>query len=277
MHTGLKRKPWNLGSVIDYNNFVFSEILIMRNIIYVILILLFAGCDSENGWDCTQKAGAIVETEFTVQPFTKILVWERIQLFVKQGEEQKVVVETGENLMSDVEVSVIDGKLEIHNNNSCNLVRDYGLTKVYITSPNITEIRSSTGLPVESIGVLQYPSLTLLSEDQQNEDQYHTDGDFKMNLDVGHLNVVANGLSKFYLSGSATSASFGLYAGDCRIFSENLIVQNLFIFHRSTGEMIVNPQQAIRGKIVGLGNVISKTRPPIIEVEELYRGKLIFE
>lgn len=240
-------------------------------------LVFFAGCDSDSGWDCTQKAGAIVETEFTVQPFTKILVWERIKLFVKQGDEQKVVVETGENLMTDIEVTVTDGKLEIHNNNSCNLVRDYGLTKVYITSPNITEIRSSTGLPVESIGVLQYPSLTLLSEDQQNEDQYHTDGDFKMNLEVGNLTIVANGLSKFYLSGSAASANFGLYASDCRIFSENLIVQNLIVFHRSTGEMIVNPQQSIRGKIVSLGDVISKNRPPIVEVEELYRGKLIFE
>ncbi|HBL79751.1 MAG TPA: DUF2807 domain-containing protein, partial [Aequorivita sp.] len=34
---------------------------------------------------------------------------------------------------------------------------------------------------------------------------------------------------------------------------------------------------AIRGKIVSLGNVISKNRPAIVEVEELYRGKLIFE
>ncbi len=156
----------------------------MKNIIYVALILLFAGCDSENGWDCTQKAGAIVETEFPVKPFTKILVWERIKLYVKQGDIQKVVVETGENLMNDVEVTVTDGKLEIRNNNSCNLVRDYGLTKVYVTSPNINEIRSSTGLPVESIGVLRYPSLTLLSEDQYNEDQYHIDGDFKLDLEV---------------------------------------------------------------------------------------------
>ncbi len=255
---------------------LFRKVLILVSFSTAFLFL-FAGCNSENGWDCTQKAGTIVETEFTVQPFTKILVWERIKLFVKQGEEQKVVVETGENLMSDITVTVTDGKLEIHNNNSCNLVRDYGLTKVYITSPNITEIRSSTGLPVESIGTLQYPSLTLLSEDQMNEDEYHTDGDFRLDLDVESLNVVANGLSNFYLNGSAGSASFGLYASDCRIFAENLIVQNLYIFQRSTADMIVNPQQAIRGKIVSLGNVISKTRPLIVEVEELYRGKLIFE
>ena len=241
------------------------------------LLFLFTGCDSENGWDCTQKAGDIVETEFTVQPFTKIIVWERVKLFIKQGDVQKVVVETGENLMNDVKVTVVDGKLEIRNNNACNLVRDYGLTKVYVTTPNITDLRSSTGLLIESIGVLKFPSLSLASEDQMNEDEYHIDGDFRLDLEVGHLNVVANGLSKFYLNGSANSASLGLYAGDCRIFAENLIVQELNIYHRSTGEMVVNPQQSIKGKIVSLGNVISKNRPPTVEVEELYRGRLIFE
>ena len=249
----------------------------MKYIFYCLLVLIFTGCNSESSWDCIQSAGTIVQNEITVPPFTKILVWERTKVFIQQGEEQKVVIETGESLMNDVEVTVTDGRLEIHNNNSCNLVRDYEITKIYITSPNITEIRSSTGYLIESISVLRYPSLTLLSEDQQNEDQYHIDGDFKLNLDVQSLSVVANGLSKFYLKGSATNTNFGLYAGDCRIFAENLTVQNLYVYHRSTGEMVVNPQLAIRGKIVSLGNVISKNRPAIVEVEELYRGKLIFE
>ncbi len=249
----------------------------MKNIIYSALILIFMGCTSDKGWDCIQTSGDVVQQEISVAPFTKILVWERIQLFIQQGPQQKIVVETGENLMNDVTCTVTDGRLEIHNNNECNLFRDYGITKVYITAPNITEIRSSTGYTVESIGVLKYPNLSLASEDQMNEDQYHIDGDFHLDLEVKNLTIVANGLSKFYLKGSATNAVFGLYAGDCRIYSHNLVVEDLTLFHRSTGEMTVNPQQSIRGKIVSLGNVISKNRPAIVEVEELYRGKLIFE
>ena len=248
----------------------------MKNILYIILILLFSGCSSDKGWDCIQTAGDIVQQEITVAPFEKILVWERTKLFIQQGEEQKIVIETGEHLMNDVEVFVTNGKLEIHNNNACNLTRDYGITKVFVTTPNITEIRSSTGYAIESIGILRFPSLTLLSEDQ-DKDQYHSDGDFKLNLEVNKLDIVANGISKFYLSGSAENASFGLYSGNGRIFSEDLTVQNLYVYSRSTADMIVNPQQSIRGKIVSLGNVISKNRPPIVEVEELYRGKLIFE
>lgn len=249
----------------------------MKKLFYGLIILMLSACSPENSWDCTKSAGEIKQQEFLVESFEKILIWDRIKLVIQQGSPQKVVVETGENLMDDIEVSVTAGKLEIRNNNTCNYVRDYGITKVYVTSPNISEIRSSSGYLTESIGTLSFPELSLISEDASSEGQYHTDGDFKLNLDVENLNVVANGLSKFYLSGNATNATFGLYAGDCRIYSEDLIVQDLQVYHRSSGPMVVNPQLSIKGKIVSVGDIISKNRPPVVEVEELYRGRLIFE
>ena len=249
----------------------------MKKLLFILLFVSLASCDSEKAWDCFKSQGTIIQREIVVPAFSKILAWDRTKLFIQQGEEQKIVVESGENLIGNVNVSVVDGKLEIHNNNSCNLARDYGITKVYITAPNITEIRSSTGYPIESIGILSYSDLSLFSEDSNAEGRYQTDGDFKLDLDVENLNVVANGLSKFYLTGKTTNASFGLYAGDCRIYSEELVVQHLDLFHRSSGPMVVNPQQSIKGKIVSVGDVISKNRPEIVEVEEFYRGRLIFE
>jgi len=249
----------------------------MKKLIYIVALISLFGCDSDKGLNCFQAAGNIIQEEFEVEPFTRIIVWERTQLIIKQGTEQKVVVETGENLLNDIEVKVKDGQLTIKNNNGCNLVRDYGDTKVYVTAPNITEIRNSSGLSVESRGVLRYPELLLLSEDQENEDEYHTDGDFILNLEVEALEIIVNGLSNFHLTGTAQYAHFSLYAGDARIEAENFIVQNLRIFNRSTQDMVVNPQQSIKGEIRSLGNVISKNRPPVVEVQEFYRGRLIFE
>ncbi|MGB3344871.1 MAG: head GIN domain-containing protein [Aequorivita sp.] len=249
----------------------------MRKIIFIAFILLFAGCDSDTGWDCIKTGGKMVEREIAVPNFNRILVWQQVKLFVKYGEDQKVIVESGENLIRDIELTVVDGRLEISDKNSCNLLRDYGLTKVYVTSPNITEIRNSSGLAVESIGVLPYPRLNLLSEDYSPEDDYYSDGDFILELEAEHLSITANGLASFYLSGATDYANFGLYAGNCRIFAADLVVGNLNLYHRSSADMIVNPQQSIKGKIVGVGDVISKNRPPIVEVEELYRGRLIFK
>ncbi len=250
----------------------------LKKFLYILLIaFVSSSCDSEDGLNCFQAAGDIVQNEVTVLPFTKILVWERTQLFITEGPVQKVVVETGSNLMNDIDLQVVEGRLNIYNYNGCNLVRDYGITKVYVTSPNITEIRSSSGLPVESIGTLRYPNLTLLSEDRENEDLYHTDGDFRLDLDSNHISIVANGLSNFYLTGKVATADFGLFASACSVRAENLEIQFLQIFHRSTAPMIVRPIQSIKGKILSIGDVISKNRPPIVEVEQPYRGRLIFE
>lgn len=249
----------------------------MKKIIFILFIFFSLSCDSDRGWDCIKSSGKIVQQEFALTSFEKITVWDRVKLVVKQGDEQRVIVETGANLMRKITVSVENNRLEIRNNNRCNLVRDYGLTTVYVTSPNISEIRSSTGMGVESDGVLNFPALGLYSDDFDATEKQHTSGDFKIKLKVDKLDVVANGRSKFFLSGTADQAIFGLYAGDCRIYAEELIIQDLNLFHRSTGPMVVFPERSIKGKITGWGDVISKNRPPIVEVEELYRGRLIFE
>lgn len=247
----------------------------MKKIGLFFALLMFLGCNSEKGWNCVQTSGSRVEQEIPVPDFDKILVWEHTKLFVQEGTEQKVIIKTGRNLLSNVHVSVEDSRLEIRNENTCNWIRDYENVEVYVISPNISEIRSSTGYGVESVGVLRFSSLSLISEDSAGD--YHTDGDFNLQLDVDEINIVANGRSAFTLSGSARKANFGLYSGDGRVYAENLVVEDLQFYHRSTGPIIVNPQESLRGQIVSLGDVISKNRPPIVEVEELYRGRLIFE
>lgn len=249
----------------------------MNKIVYIIIVFVFYGCDSENGSDCFKKEGAIVQREIDVNVFTKIVVYQRVQLFIEAGTIQKVVVESGENLINDVEVIVDDGLLILVDNNTCNFIRDYDITKVYVTSPNIAEIRNSSGLEVTSIGTLTYPKLKLLSENYENEDDYYNDGNFKLTLNVEEIEISSNGYSSFRLSGDANKAFFNTYAGNAHILAENLTANEINIFHRSTGRMVVRPIESIRGKIMGIGNVIAMNRPPIVDVEELYTGALIFE
>ena len=249
----------------------------MKKLIYIPLLLLLIACDSDKGLNCFQAAGTIISSEIETEDFTKIAVYERIQLIVIKGNEYEVVVETGENLLNDIEVKVEDDQLILINNNGCNVVRDYGITKVFVTTPNLTEIRNSSGLTVESQGVLSYSNLTLLSEDQEEEDAFHSDGDFKLQLAVDELRVVTTGLSDFILSGTATTATFLMNNGDTSIDAGALFVENVILFQRSTDDLIVNPQQSIMGEIVNSGNVFSKHEPPIVNVTEVYTGRLIFE
>lgn len=248
----------------------------MKKLIYVISLVLFFACDSENAGDCFQKTGAIIQQEITVDAFSKILVNRDIELIIKQGTEQKVVVETGENLINDVEAVVEAGQLILTDNNTCNYIRDYGVTKIYITSPNITEIRSSTQYDISSDGVLTYPGLTLLSESFGAPDTF-TSANFKLQVNNNTLRVVFNNVSNCYISGETNTLDVTFASGTSRFEGEKLMAQNVRIWNRSSNDMIVNPQQSIKGKISGVGNVIAVTKPDIIEVVEEYKGRLIFK
>ena len=247
----------------------------MKKIIYIVISVLMMACNSEQAGDCFQTAGTIIQQEVSVSNFDKILVHRDIELIIKEGAEQKVIIETGKNLLNDVEAVVTDGKLILTDNNSCNYVRNYGVTKVYVTSPNITEIRSSTQYDVRSDGVLTYPTLTILAEDFNVPDSF-TNGNFKLQIDNVTFRLVFNNLSNCYISGKTNNLNITFAAGTSRFEGANLVAQNVTLWNRSSNDMIVNPQQSITGKISGTGDVICLNQPPIVDVVEQYKGRLIF-
>ncbi len=248
----------------------------MKHLFYIIMVVLLISCSSENAGDCFQTAGTIIQQEIALDAFDKILVNRDVELILRVGDVQKVIIETGRNLLNDVEASVVDSKLILSDNNSCNYVRDYAITKVYITSPNITEIRSSTQYDVSSDGVLTYSSLTILSEDYSAPDSF-TVGNFRLDIDTVSFNVVFNNLSNAFISGKTNNLNVNFTSGASRFEGRNLVAQNVYIWNRSSNDMFINPIQEITGKISGTGNVICVNRPPIVEVEEQYKGRLIFE
>ena len=249
----------------------------MKKLLFVVCVIFMLGCDSDQSLDCFKNTGDIVQQEFELDGFHSIIVFKRVQLIIAQGEKQEVIIETGDNLLRKIKVRVEDSILKVSNRNACNFIREHGVTKVIVTTPNIRSIRNSSGLTVESRGVIGFPELDLVSEDRGDADEFHIDGDFRMTLDVGTVRVNSSGISKFYLDGRANNGIFGIFDRDARIEAADLEVKKVQLFHRGTNRMIVYPTESIKGKIVSLGDVISKNRPPVVEVEELFTGKLIFQ
>lgn len=247
----------------------------MKKIIYILILTFIVACNSEDALDCFQTEGNIVQQEVVVSSFEKIVVNRDIELIIKEGQEYTVTIETGENLLNDVLATVVDNELQLSDYNSCNYVRDYGITKVYVTAPNITEIRNSSQYEVSSNGVLTYSNLTLISEDFNAPGSF-TVGDFRLQINNDKLRVVSNNISSFYITGTVNSLFVGFYAGAGRFEGENLIAQNVDVFHRGSNDMVVNPQISLTGELRGTGNLISVNQPPTVQVEQFYTGELIF-
>lgn len=240
-------------------------------------LILILGCSGEDAPDCIQTAGTTVSKEVKLENFSEIMVYDRVKLFIEQGDQQKVVIETGKNLINDISAVVEDGRLILKNANNCNLFREYGISKVYVTSPNLSWIQSSSENAIESIGTLTYPDLWLRSLNQEKDPDIHTDGDFILDLDVENLRITTDHISNYFLTGKVENFNAFFAAGDGRLEARDLIVQHYDIFHRGTNKLIVNPQQSLKGDIYSYGDIISVNRPPVVNVTEHWKGKLIFE
>ena len=261
-------------SSVKYKNVTFDFV---HTSIFLFLFSIFFSCNKESVSDCFQNAGDIVRKETVVTDFKKITVFEKIQLILKEGPITKVEIETGEFLMNEVSAVVKGGRLILKNENGCNLFRKYGLTKIYVTAPNIEEIRSSTGLSVQSDGVLAYPNITLFSESFTNEETETVDGEFDLEFDSQQVNIVVNGIAYFKIRGKTENLNITIAAGDSRIEAENLVVENISLNHRGSNDMLINPQQSLKGVIRGTGDVISFNHPAEVNVQELFNGRLIFK
>ncbi len=243
----------------------------------ILCLMLTYSCSSDNAPDCFQKAGQVSREEVVLVNFTKISVFENVSLVLKKGDVQKVEIETGEFLRDEVSAIVTGDRLIIRDRNDCNYFRNYGITKVFVTAPNVTEIRSSTGRTISSEGVLDFPSLTLFSESFLDPESETTDGAFDLELDTQNLSLVVNGISYFKLKGNTANLDLTIAAGDSRIDAENLIAQNVSINHRGSNDMSIDPQLTLTGVIRGTGDVVSYNRPATVNVEVLYKGKLVFK
>lgn len=249
----------------------------MKKIFTLFLIIALTSCNSENATDCFKTAGKTIKKEVSVNPFTKIVVHKRVGLIIEQGEKQKVVIETGKNLLPNIKLKVENGVLIIENFNECNFFRKYGKTKIHVTAPNITEIRNASEQDIVSKGILKYPNLYLKSAGEKTK--FLPVGDFNLTVDNTNLKIWSNGISTLRVKGKTKMLSISFSDGDTRFEGENLIAQKVKISHISSNDIVVFPVQELSGAIRSTGNVISYNKPPVVTIKVLNPkyGKLIFK
>ncbi len=225
--------------------------------------------------DCFKGNGNQVIQLFPLENFTKIKVYDGVGLVIKEGANYEVKVITSENILDNLEVKLEGNMLVVKDNSTCNIARDYGLTTVYVTAPNITEIHSKTDQDIRSDGVLNYSDLKLISIDLS--DGAGT-GDFRLSLNTINLYVESNNVSNFYLTGQSQNLHVFFSWGNGIFYGENLIVNIITIYHRGSNNIFLFPINSIEGNIYATGNVVLKNNPIVSpNVIQHFTGRLILD
>jgi len=246
----------------------------MRNLFVILLVFAFASCEKPN--DCIKSAGALTSKSFEGLTFSSIIVNKGIALVIKEGDVYKVEVQAGANLINDIQVNVEGGVLTLEDQTTCNWVREYGQTVVYVTAPDLTDIYAKTELNITSSGTLHYPDLHIVSMDSYDTYTGTGTGDFFLQLDNNSLTVENNNVSRFYLSGQTQNLQISFYESGGIFYGQEFLAQFISLYHRGSNDLYVHPIQSITGDIYNIGDVISITHPETVNVTEHYQGKLFF-
>lgn len=243
----------------------------IKQILTVITLVIIFGCSDTS--DCLSPSGKLVTTSKNLANFSKIIVHEGVQLELKQGIDNSIKITYGNNLIDNISTSISNGVLKLENS-TCNVLRNNEPAQIVVTVTDITEIRNASQFPVSSKEILKFNAITLFSED------YYVAttnvGDFNLNIDTEALNIVSNNVSNFKIKGKTNHLFIGFYAGNGKFNGEFLKAQHVEVFHRGNNTMIVHPIEKLTGEIRGVGDLISVSKPNIIDVAEFYTGKLIF-
>ncbi len=232
--------------------------------------------------DCFKGNGNQITQTFAFEGFTKIKVYDGVGLVVKEGPNYEVKIATSDNIIDNIEVKLQDNMLVIKDNSTCNIARDYGQTTVIITIPDGTvfpliqelELHCKSEQKIQSEGILHSPIVRLFSLGDDGDGA--GTGDFYINVDNGQFVVESNNVSNFYINGHSNEMLLNFYFGNGRFYGKDLHVENIRVYHRGSNDMMVYPIQKIEGTISATGNIILKNVPPVVDVEELFRGRVIY-
>lgn len=252
---------------------------IISHIFCVFCLILVTGCGLSE--DCFKGNGTPKIQTFPLENFTKIKVYEGIGLVIKEGPIYEVKVKTADNILDNLEVKLERDMLVVKDNSTCNLARDYGQTKLYVTIPDGTlspilpelELHCKTEQKIQSEGILHSPIVRLFSLD--DSDGAGT-GDFRLDLQTEQLFIESNSVSNFYLSGQSQNLHVFFWWGNGIFYGDQMNANTINFYHRGSNDMIFYPIQQIEGALYSTGNVRLTNQPTIINVSQYFTGRLIY-
>ncbi len=251
----------------------------IQRLVFVPLICFLALVTSCAGLDdCVKSAGAMATKEIDLQgqTFSTVVVNRGIALVVAQGPEYAVTVKAGQNLVDDIQTTISNNTLTLKDGTSCNWTREYGQTTVYITAPNLDQIHSKTELEIRSAGVLSFPHLHLYAMDKLDGYMGVGNGDFRLQVNCPNLSIENNDMARYFITGTVTNLWVNFYEWGGIFYGQDLLANTIQVYHRGSNDIYVHPLESLSGSIYNLGNIYCSPRPPLVNVQEYYRGHLYF-
>lgn len=235
----------------------------------LVLILILVSCKKENMCDCIKTAGKTETRVKEVSGYSCIWVEDKIDVFLKQGNEYHVEVEAGANLQPLIKVETDGETLKVVNKNRCNWVRGYKhKIQVTITAPRYKFIGNN--------GVGTISCLNTINQDTVKCKTYSA-GDIHLDLQCQAIICSTHGDGDIYLTGT-TNRLENDFTGTNFLYAKDLHVnQYIYLQSSSIGHAYVTaPSGGLMDITINRkGNIYYYGNPSTIHLTKKGDGNLI--
>ena len=224
-------------------------------------VVMFFSCDQEGAWDCIKTSGNEDSERRNLSYFNAISIVDEIELELVYDSLQFVTVHGGGNLIGKVRTEVLEGVLEISNENFCDPVRSLSrVLKVEVHTPTLEHIYSESVRNIYSKDTLRFPHLVL--------EVFNGVGEFDILLAGNFSAYVHSGSIDLNLAGRADSLYlYNLGLGF--ISAEKVITPYCHVNHQSTGDVKVFSSGYLNLENYGLGDIYYYGTPSTITIKEI--------
>ena len=127
--------------------------------IAVLMALFLSSCAFDMNWGAGKQGNGIIaeDRREVTEEFTVVSAAEGLDVYVTQDRDFRILVEADENIIDLIGTDIRDGKLKIHS------IENIGRAtkKIYVTLPEITALRTSSGADLITRDRIEADEITL--------------------------------------------------------------------------------------------------------------------
>jgi len=238
-----------------------------------ITALLFAtACKKPENRACWKGTGKVVTQYISLPSFQSMELHQRLNIVLVQDSLDFLEIEAGENLQNFIDWSVVDGKLEIWNQNKCSYLRyKTGDVKIIIHFKSLANLIYWGSELLVSRDTIQADYLDVLMNDGA--------GDLDLNIHANVINVVnPHGFSSIYIAGFCHFLRLDIDGYGTFDTRDLQVTDSIAVMYASNGTSFLDAQNVkIKAELSSSGNVMYEGLPTLIQKIRYGTGDLIHQ
>lgn len=206
--------------------------------------------------------GNVVTEERTVsEDFNEVRGSAGLDVYLSQGDENKIMVEADENLLQYIETSIENGKLHITTSENIGHAES---KKIYVTFKELNNIEASSGADVTGNSVIKSENLSLKSS---------SGADLKVEVFAKDLIAKTSSGADLEVSGKASSLNADASSGS-ELNAKELLVINCNAEASSGAGITVNVKEKLETHVSSGGDIDYYGNPVSVNSNKSHSGSV---